>query len=76
MKVLCFMAILVAWAASYGMGVATASTHDSFIKAMEAAFGVAPGVKKPLMQCQCSVEYLGTRPQGGGVYAVLIKKLD
>lgn len=55
---------------------ASASPRDGFIQAMEAAFGVVPGAKKPMMQCQCSIEYLGTKSQGKNIYAVLIKKLD
>ena len=55
---------------------AMASPRDIFILQMESAFGMSPGAKKPVMQCQCSVEYLGTQARGGNIYAVLIKKLD
>ena len=65
--------LLVSLASASG---AMASPHDGFIQAMEASFGMHPGAKKPVMQCQCSIEYLGTKSQGGSVYAVLIKKLD
>lgn len=69
---LCSVALLVGYSASD----AIALPRDGFIVAMEQVFGVAPGVKKPVMQCQCSVEYLYTRRVSGKVYAVYIEKLD
>jgi hypothetical protein len=57
-------------------GASASTERPSFIEAMESAFGMHPGARKPVMQCQCSIEYLGTKAQGGNVYAVLIKKLD
>jgi hypothetical protein len=70
------LAVIAAWAGGYGVANAISAPRDGFILAMEQAFGVVPGIKKPVMQCQCSVEYIGTKAQGGGIYAVLIKKLD
>lgn len=48
---------------------------DAFIRSMETMFG-KPGTRKPVVQCQCSLEYLGTKSEGRGVYAVYLKKLD
>ena len=70
------LAVIVAWAGGYGAANAISAPRDGFIVAMEQAFGIAPGAKKPVMQCQCSVEYLYTRRQSSDVYAVYIKKLD
>jgi xanthosine utilization system XapX-like protein len=66
--------VIVIWAA-FAVG-AMAATRSSFVAAMEQAFQMAPGGRRVVPQCQCSIEYLGTRPQGGDVYAVMIKKLD
>jgi len=71
MGLVLFVALLIAFAVG-----AMASPRDGFIAVMEATFGMAPGGTRVVPQCSCSIEYLGTRPQGKGIYAVYVKKLD
>jgi len=49
---------------------------DSFVHTMESILGVVPGSRKPILQCQCSIEYVGTEIRSRNLYAVLIRKLD
>ncbi|HZS57562.1 MAG TPA: hypothetical protein VFA65_24390 [Bryobacteraceae bacterium] len=66
-----FVALLIAFAIG-----AMAAPRDGFISVMEAAFGMSPGGTRVVPQCPCSIEYLGAKALGRGVYAVYIKKLD
>ena len=50
--------------------------RDAFVRTMESVLGVVPGSRKPILQCQCSIEYVGTEMRSRNLYAVLIRKLD
>lgn len=52
------------------------TSTDSFVRTMESVLGMSPGKTKPILQCQCSIKYVGTEIRPGHEYAVIIRKLD
>jgi hypothetical protein len=72
--------IALAWMIVYAHA-ANGFRTDKFVRMIEsqiagnAHVSIGPGTKITLMQCQCTVEYLGTKIQGH-TYMVYLDKLD